>query len=225
MVANTNPISAVRRVARMFGLARERDDLGRPRRGTWMMTWSGVRFWPLDPLADEVEYDDICIGTARECRYGNHCREFYSVAEHEVIVSLYAERFARERGWSEDDVLLAAREGLIHDSGEAYIGDMIRPIKHQPVMRGFRRAEKLIQRQVFIRFGVEPTSASSALVKEIDNRVLVDEIEALMLHPDMYLERHASVPGLGAEIAAMPWQQAAAAYSQRFAELWPEWTS
>lgn len=210
------------RIASAIGL-RELDDHGRARRGTWLGTISGGKFWPLDPRADEVEYDDLCVGLARQCRYNGQCVEYYGVAEHCVIVSIYVERLARERGWCEREVLDAAREALLHDASEAWIGDMVRPVKHQRVMRGFRRMENRIQRAVFERFDVHPTWLTSAIVKEVDDRVIVDEIEALMFDPSLYLARHAKVEGLGADIAALPWEKAADVFTQRFTELFPEW--
>lgn len=203
---------------------RELDDQGRARRGTWLQCYSGQKFFPLDPRADEVHYDDLVVGLARECRFGGQIRDsHYSVAEHCVIVSAYAEREARARGWEPGEIADVAREALLHDASEAYIRDLVRPVKHLPCMRGYRRMEARIQRAVFEHFGVEPTKHTTALVKEIDDRVLVDEIEALMYDPSMYLERHAKVEGLGAEIAALPWQQAADVFGQRFAELFPEY--
>lgn len=222
-VANQSRGGLWDRILRRLGLRRERDLRGRPRKSTWMQTYRGVQFWPLDPRADEVTYDDVVIGLARECRYGNHCREFYSVAEHCVIVSIYAEKLARERRWSPSSVLWAARYGLLHDASEAYLGDMIRPVKHQPEMRQFRRAEDGVQAVVFEHFGVPEHPAVHALVKEVDNAALVDEMEALMLHPELYLRGHEQVSGLGAEIAAMPWEQAVHAFSQRFQELFPDY--
>lgn len=204
---------------------RELDDQGRRRRGTWMQTYSGAKWWPMDPHHDEVHYDDLVIGLARECRFGGQIHEngHYAVAEHCVIVSRYAEREAHARGWAADEVTDVAREALLHDGSEAFIRDIVRPVKHLPCMRGYRRMEKRIQHAIFEHFGVEPTKQTTALVKEIDDRVLVDEIEALMYDPSMYLERHAQVEGLGAEIAALPWQQAADVFGQRFAELFPEY--
>ncbi len=211
------------RLIRRFGWGWEHDDLGRKRRGTWCQTYSGQKFWPLDPRADEVHLDDLVVGGARECRYGRQTTRFYSVLEHELIVSLAVEKFARERGWDEATVLLAAREGLMHDSSEAIIGDMIRPIKHQPIMRGYRRAEAPIAAAAYERFGIVPTEATSALVKEVDDRIVVDEINSLMRRPEMYLSRYADVEPLGVTIAALPWEQAAAAWLVRFDELWPGW--
>jgi hypothetical protein len=76
-------------------------------------------------------------------------------------------------------------------------------------------------------FGMsEPTQAVLDLVHEVDERVLVDEVEALMIDPSMYLSRTWSRSGgdllpLGAEIAAMPWEQAANVFDTRFHELFP----
>src|ERR1051326_3899426 len=66
---------------------RERDDRGRRRRGTWIGTYSGARFWPRDPRAEEIHFDDLCVGLAREYRYGNQSHEPLSVAEHSVVVT------------------------------------------------------------------------------------------------------------------------------------------
>ncbi len=180
------------------------------RRGTWMQTFSGRRFYPLDPRAAEVDIADIAHGLAMTCRYGGHAIRYYSVAEHAVIVSQYVDqRFARE--------------ALLHDSAEAYIGDMIRPLKHTPQMLEFRNAEELIERAVFERFGIVQTDESRAAVKLIDDRILVDEIGALMRNPPMYWEKLAVTEPLGASIAALMPAHAEHVFVSRFLELFPEW--
>lgn len=179
------------------------------RRGTWMQTYTGRRFYPLDPRAEEVEIADIAHGLAMTCRYGGHAMRFYSVAEHAVIVSLYVDpRFARE--------------ALLHDSAEAYIGDMIRPLKHTPEMLEFRKAEELIERSVFERFDIAQTEESRGAVKVIDDRVLVDEIGALMRNPSMY-QAHSAMEPLGATIGALAPAHAEHVFVSRFLELFPEW--
>ena len=57
------------------------------RGGGWLQTWSGRMFWPLDPRDDEVDICDIAHALAHQCRFGGHCRRFYSVAEHCVLLS------------------------------------------------------------------------------------------------------------------------------------------
>ena len=83
---------------------------------SWIQTYRGRQFWPLDPRAADLDVRDIAHSLSLQCRFNGHCREFYSVAEHSVRVS---------------DILSAelALWGLLHDLGEAYVGDMPRPVK------------------------------------------------------------------------------------------------
>ena len=115
-----------------------------------------------------------------------------------------------------------ALEGLLHDSAEAYIGDMIRPLKHQPEMIEFRRAEAAIERCVRERFGLTPTEESAELVKSLDDRILVDEVSVLVRRPDYYLEPPsplAGVVGLGCTIWCLQPAQAEEAFLIRFHNL------
>jgi len=202
----------------------ERDEQGRYRRGSWSQTYTGKQIYQLDPLPEDICYDDICVGICREGRYVNQTREHYNVGEHSVIVSLYCERLARERGWPEDQVRAVAREGLLHDATEAYLGDVSRHLKRQRVMRGYRHAEARWERCVHAWFGITSTPETAALVKEVDSRLVLDEIDALLIDPDMWSRagRYLDMKPLGADIAGMNWEQSCAAYSQRFAELFPD---
>lgn len=59
------------------------------RRGDWIQTFTGRRFWPLDPRPEDVCIEDIAHALSLKCRFGGHCTRFYSVAEHSVHVSNY----------------------------------------------------------------------------------------------------------------------------------------
>jgi hypothetical protein len=85
------------------------------RKGEAMQTWTGIRFYPVDPRAEDVDLLDIAYALGNMSRYNGHCR-FYSVAEHAVLVSYLVE--ARN-----------ALDALHHDDEEAYITDLIRPVK------------------------------------------------------------------------------------------------
>lgn len=187
----------------------------------WMQTFSGRKFYPLDPQRDDVELADVAHGLAMTCRYGGQCKRFYSVAEHCVVVSEYVERVARERGWSDEAVRAVAREALFHDSAEAYIGDMIRPLKHQPEMSEFRKAEASIEVAIFAKFAIASTDSTHELVKEIDNRVLIDEISQLMPDAGMYLETPLikTITALGAQLACLDPATAEATFMLRYKEL------
>lgn len=211
-----------RRLARFFHVGKwSVDERGEIRRGDAIRTYSGAQIYPLDPRPEDIHYDDGCVGLSRECRYANQTVRQYSVGEHSVIVSLFVEQFARERGWSEDEVLDAAREGLLHDWPESILGDVPRPLKRQRVMRGYRRLEDRWWTCVVQRFNLNPTARSSALVKEVDTRVLVDEMLELMTGYEERSWRRRPVP-LGAVVVGLPWEQAADVFTQRFCDLFPE---
>lgn len=85
-------------------------------RGPAMQLFSGKPFFPLDPKAEDICIGDIAEALSKLCRYNGHIREFYSVAQHSVILSYLV---------PEEDALTA----LLHDATEAYVGDMVRPLK------------------------------------------------------------------------------------------------
>lgn len=85
---------------------------------TWITTFSGRRFYPLNPVLEDIQLVDIAHALSLICRYNGHCTTFYSVAEHSVRVS---ELLAYEE----------ALWGLLHDAPEAYICDVVSPIKDQ----------------------------------------------------------------------------------------------
>lgn len=202
----------------------ERDRNGRRRPGTWMQCYTGEQAWPLDPDPSEIHYDDIVAGL-RSPRYGGQTREPYLVIEHSVLVSCAAEKLARDRGHGDEIALLAARHGLMHDATEAYIGDVIRPLKKQRAMRGYLKVERLWERAVFERFGVRVHPVSAALVHECDSRIVLDEIEAVMIDPDMWSRtgRYRGMEPLDIEIPGWTADQGTIAFGQRFAELWTDW--
>lgn len=108
-------------------------------RGPWMQVNSGGRFYPLDPRPEEVNIRDIAKSLSKMVRFNGHTDRFYSVAEHSVHVS----RLCREKRLS----------ALLHDATEAYVGDMIRPLKY--AMPAFREVEKGVWKAVASHFDIE----------------------------------------------------------------------
>lgn len=195
------------------------------RYGDFIWTASGKRFWPLDPRPEDICIEDIARGLATECRYSGQIGfdtgyTFYSVAEHCVIVSLAAERRARELcSTSRELPWRWALEGLLHDAPEAYIGDVSRPVKHSRAFRAYREAEALLEVAIEARFGLRPTEASAREIKTLDSRVLIDEMDAFMnLAEGDTLEQQIAKfgPPLGVAIAGMPPAHAEHVFLQRY---------
>lgn len=146
---------------------REHDDgSAEDRPGDWIVTYMGHKFWPLDPLPSEVDIGDIAHALANICRFGGHCREFYSVAQHSVLV---AEQFHYS-----PNALCA----LLHDGAEAYCGDMVRPLKWS--LPEFVAAERLLWSTIARRFTLP--AELPEIVKRVDNRMLVTEKRDLILN-------------------------------------------
>ncbi|MFJ8826957.1 hypothetical protein ACIREE_34950 [Streptomyces sp. NPDC102467] len=90
--------------------------------GRWLDTSSGRRVNLSRPSPESIALEDIAGALSRICRFGGHTSEFYSVAQHSVLVSEVVADMGRP------DLRLLA---LHHDSHEAYLGDMPTPLKRR----------------------------------------------------------------------------------------------
>lgn len=172
-------------------------------RGDWMQTFTGKAFYALSPTLDSIDIEDIAHALSMLCRYGGHCTAFYSVAEHCVLMS-YAV--------SPENALWA----LLHDSTEAYMGDLIRPIKRQ--MPAYAEAEADLMLAICQKFGLDwPQPAE---VKEADTRILLDEREVLLgPSPQKWGESIETAEPLGITIYGWSPAEACYRYRERFREL------
>ena len=135
-------------------------------RGDWMQTYSGIAFYPMAPHHEEIVLTDIGHALSMLCRYGGHTSRFYSVAEHCVRMS---------RAVSPENALWA----LLHDATEAYMGDMIRPLKRS--MPAYVEAEDRLMQAICDRFDID--HEIPAEVHEANSRILLDERAALLGQP------------------------------------------
>ena len=94
-------------------------------------TASGSEVDVLNFTPDMVSLSDIIQSLSKICRYNGHVPHFYSVAEHSVFV---AELLA-----SHGHSATVCLTGLLHDAAEAYVGDMVRPLKNHPDFGGIHQ--------------------------------------------------------------------------------------
>lgn len=133
-----------------------------------METFTGRTVDPLDMDADQIDIRDIAHALALQCRYNGHCKQFYSVAQHSLLAAKAC-----------PDSLDLYRFALLHDAAEAYMGDMISPMKvHFPEYKWF---EDRLSNQIYTRFcGRLATPEERREIKEIDTDLLVIEARSLM---------------------------------------------
>lgn len=171
-------------------------------RGDWMQTFTGRAFYPMDPRVEDIDPIDIGHALSLLCRYGGHVRRFYSVAEHCVLMS---------HAVAPTNALWA----LLHDATEAYMGDLIRPLKH--AMPEYRVAENNLMGVICDRFGLDWTCPDE--VKAADNRILRDERDALLSAPPLPWNSIEDVSSLGVSIEGWPPSVAKRRYLDRLHEL------
>ena len=133
-------------------------------RGNWMQMHSGIAFYPFDPRPEEILIEDIASHLSKICRYGGACNQFYSVAEHSVLVGLNCPKEYQ-------------LEGLLHDATEAFgMGDIVKPVKEGiPELKIF---EDNLYKVIAEKFELEYPIPD--IVKEIDFNIMADEQEQLM---------------------------------------------
>lgn len=135
---------------------------------SWMETYTGRKFWPANPRAQDITIFDIAHALSLKCRYNGHSKSFYSVAEHSVALALYAR--VRELP------VATQLELLMHDGAEAYLPDVPRPIKHffPELIEMERHLDGMIREFSGLAGPVPPE------VKEFDSRIIRDERPQVM---------------------------------------------
>jgi hypothetical protein len=158
-------------------------------RGPWKQTYTGRRFYVLDPRPEDFCLGDISHHLALVCRFGGSCKQFYSVAQHSVHVSERLEQLleddnAHGKSIGEpglrhglEDILVAAMHGLFHDGSVAYLGEVDAQVKCLPMMQPYRITEHLIQMLIFLAFRL-PTDPVDEL-RLVDARMLMTEARDL----------------------------------------------
>jgi hypothetical protein len=141
------------------------------RQGGGIHTASGEIVFPLDPRPEELHLHDIATSLANQCRFSGHCKKFYSVAQHSVLVAL----LLRDQGYGRN----IQRQGLLHDASEAFLVDLPRPIKYSEGFgEAYMAAEARLMTAISVRFGLP--DPLDPVVKLADQSLLATEQRDLM---------------------------------------------
>lgn len=143
------------------------------KKGDYINTFTGIKFYPLDPDTEQISIIDIAHALSFMTRANGHLQSFYTVAQHSVNCA----KEAKVRGYS-SRIQLGC---LLHDGSEAYLSDITRPVKQY--LYTYRRLEAVIQSTVFEKFGLSDlTQEEVDAITTIDNDLLFYEFEYLHDH-------------------------------------------
>ncbi len=133
-----------------------------------IFTSKGRKFFLYRPTFD---IEEIGHAIAMQCRYTGHVSDFYSVAEHSLLVARLMEEveYCKAGGGT-------PLEGLLHDAHEGYISDIASPWK--TAIPAYSTMEKLIEGGMRKHFGL-PERISDG-VKRADWMALFMEAKTML---------------------------------------------
>ena len=151
-----------------------------------MLTFTG-KYVDLSNLTEEdIDVKDIAHSLSNLCRYNGHTNRFYSVAEHSVRLARYAVNNLPTENELNNKV---AKALLMHDATEAYVGDVIYPLKK--ALPEFSKFEDKIAEVINKKFGIETDEEVLKHVSNLDRRICFDEMYMMMdgrVDDALYLE-------------------------------------
>lgn len=165
-----------------------------------MNTYTGKKIDPMSMTADDVSIQDIAHALSLTCRGGGHVSYFFSVAQH----SINCMKEAKARGWSERLQLAC----LLHDASEAYISDIIRPVKVH--LSNYLEIEGKIMKVILERFGLDDLNEEeNAMWKQMDDEMMNFELKSFMKGEEYRtIDSLVSVP----DKAERPWREVEAEF-------------
>lgn len=147
----------------------------------YMTTYTKKHMSVLEPKMDDIDINDIAHALSMMTRANGHFSQFYSVAQHCVCCALEAV----EREYS----MKVCLGCLLHDASEAYLCDVIRPLKKE--LPQYLAAEEVLQTMIFQKYlGAPPTKAEQKQIQSVDDAMLYQEFRCFM-HEELDIPQHA----------------------------------
>ncbi len=143
-------------------------------------TFSGRLVAPFYLTPEDVSLEDIAHALSNKCRFTGHSREFYSVAQHSVIVAKTAVKLLPKHS-SKSVKNMIRLWGVLHDGDEAYTPDFPTPLKVLPEFKFLKELGIKIRMTIMKKYGlplIEPEEVQLA-----DKIVLATEKRDLMNNP------------------------------------------
>lgn len=164
-------------------------------------TYSGIAFDLRNPKPEMIRIGDIVHSLALINRFNGAARFPYSVAQHSLYVASLLPMSLK-------------LHGLLHDAAEAYVGDLVSPLKK--ILSEYKKVEADIAKVVADVFGLAYPEPEE--VKKADLAVLSAEREQVLL--PSYGPWYKDFPCPAAiRIEPMPWEQVEEIFSLEIRRL------
>lgn len=168
-----------------------------------ILTYTGNYFNFENLDRNKISIIDIAKSLSNICRFNGHC-EFYSVAQHSVLVSrLVPQEYALK--------------ALLHDASEAYLGDVTFPLKQ--LLPTYKDLEKRVQELIYLNFCYPDDQEGDHKIKEADMIALATEKKVLFPHNTDTWDAIKDVVPLSVIFRPLLPREAEANFLHRFAEL------
>ncbi|KAB1440348.1 hypothetical protein [Pseudodesulfovibrio senegalensis] len=129
-------------------------------------THTGKNLDLANPNSKEICIEDIAHHLAKLDRYNGAGHYSYSVGQHSLLV---ADALPKEY----------KLQGLLHDATEAYLGDVVSPLK--AMLPEYRRIEGQVMRAICNRFQI--TFPRPQIIKKADQAVMAAEMQQVVKWP------------------------------------------
>lgn len=139
------------------------------RSDNYIVMYSGAELEFLRPEPCKIQMSDIAHHLSQVNRFCGGLYRPYSVADHSVYVANLFE--------GEDEL---RRYALMHDATEAFLGDVIAPLKD--LLPGYKVIERLWTAAIATRFSLAWTPAIKKAIKIADGIALLAELRDLGAH-------------------------------------------
>jgi hypothetical protein len=164
--------------------------------------YGGISFDYLNPGAWQFSPIAVARSLSKICRYTGHSKEFYSVAQHSVLVSRLV---APEHAYT----------ALFHDAAEIFMGDCNSPLKQ--LLPDYKALEEKVEKAIFPIIGI-PYPAPAA-VKMVDIALREHEQRDFMYINTNPLENFPSGYQVPNPIKSLNHEEAFLEFMDRYREL------
>lgn len=146
---------------------------------TWVRTFTGKRVELEAPTVDMICIEDIAHALGNLGRFNGHTKYFYSVAQHSWNVAMQLK---------DDDYDYDVQfHGLLHDAQEAYIGDMVSPLKRIKSLGViYAEIEDRFSHVIAEKFGLLWDQDMNKAIHKADMQLCATEMRDLMTQVDPF---------------------------------------